>query len=877
VRQSGPLRWSVGLIPTTAKPGRVSAVLELAHHPRDVIVSQAHPGKAHNVKDLARVVEQRARVRVWHDTGGTYSGRSSGQMRRTADDATIGRSRRYEFSEGASGAAVASRTRPSIPGGTRTPSAPLQDCPHRLIAAAQGVRVVRAQQPLAIVGGVRAAGAPRVARPAAGNHQGLGVAADALLIRLTFGLEQKVTRHRGSADRADPSPRPGRPTILPSIASARPDVAAQWHPSKNGGLSPLRTSIGTNRPVWWLCPVSPDHEWLASPGNRIWGRGTGCPFCAGKRASITNSVASLRPDLAAEWDSNVNEQASGEVVVGSNRIVAWICSTDPSHRWRAQVAKRAKRGHGCPFCSGHRVAAGTSLSMTHPAVAAEWHPTRNATLTSRDVSRGSSKRVWWQCVRDTAHEWQTAVAERGTAHATGCPFCAGRRVTPDRSLAALRPELAREWHPTRNADQRSDAVAPGSETAFWWLCPAAPDHEWKASPANRTAAPTCPFCAGRLASSTSSLAALYSHVAREWHPARNNGLGPQDVTGRSQSRAWWRCSDDPSHEWEAVIRNRAVLGNGCPYCSGFLASPTYCLLAKFPDVASYWHPIKNGELGPDDVPPMAKRSVWWQCPAGPDHEWYGPVYTATGAVATAGCPFCASRRLSVTNKLSDTFPLIAAEWHARRNGALEPRDVVHGTPRLVWWQCTVNPLHEWRTTIVARTRAGTGCPYCTLAPRSLQELLLAFELREFLPFDVEQHKVTVAQSAGRLLLDVDMLLTEQNLIIEFDGGYWHQHKVEQDTQKSDALRGNGWRVIRIRETPLYPLHDDDVQIPSVTANVKKAADVFLTHVSERLALNFDLNDYLKCNVLRAEVRARRYALKLAREKTPQPQGGMASR
>jgi len=70
VRQSGPLRSSVGLIPMTAKPGRVSAVLELAQPPRDVIVSQAHHGKAHNVKDLARVVEQRAHVGVWHDTEG---------------------------------------------------------------------------------------------------------------------------------------------------------------------------------------------------------------------------------------------------------------------------------------------------------------------------------------------------------------------------------------------------------------------------------------------------------------------------------------------------------------------------------------------------------------------------------------------------------------------------------------------------------------------------------------------------------------------------------------------------------------------------------------------------------------------------------------
>ena len=106
---------------------------------------------------------------------------------------------------------------------------------------------------------------------------------------------------------------------------------------------------------------------------------------------------------------------------------------------------------------------------------------------------------------------------------------------------------------------------------------------------------------------------------------------------------------------------------------------------------------------------------------------------------------------------------------------------------------------------------------CTLVPRSLQEILLAFELREFIPFDIDKHKVLVSQPDGPVV-DVDMLLPEQNLIVEFDGSYWHRDKAGADARKGGLLRSSGWRVIRLREAPLLPLHEDDVQVPPVALN-----------------------------------------------------------
>ena len=40
-----------------------------------------------------------------------------------------------------------------------------------------------------------------------------------------------------------------------------PRVAKEWHPTKNGKLTPRDVVFGSARVVWWKCPEGRDHEW----------------------------------------------------------------------------------------------------------------------------------------------------------------------------------------------------------------------------------------------------------------------------------------------------------------------------------------------------------------------------------------------------------------------------------------------------------------------------------------------------------------------------------------------------------------------------------------------------------------------------------------
>lgn len=408
------------------------------------------------------------------------------------------------------------------------------------------------------------------------------------------------------------------------------------------------------------------------------------------------------PHLVAQLDRRKNGPIDPSTIAhGTNRKLWWRCPSARDHVWLARVANRALHGHGCPFCAGRAVSITNALSRVAPAIARQWHPTRNGDLRPRDVVAGSTRRAWWKCPRGSDHVWNTSIVQR--VRWPGCPFCARRRPSAKYNLAVFAPHLVAEWHPTKNGALRPEEVPAKSLRKVWWLC--ARGHAWAAALAGRSYGHGCPFCAGSLVTPETSLQAVYPAVAKQWHPTKNGRLTPRDVTASSERRVWWRCSKGPDHEWEGMVGMR--FGRGCPFCSGKRASVTNSLAQVSPHLADQWHPTKNGALGPDDVTTGTKRRVWWRCPKGPDHEWEAAV---SDRQASNGCPFCSNRRVSVTNALANVAPRVASEWHPTKNGALTPHDLTPGSHRKVWWRCQFR--HTWQTQVRARTRLGSGCPVC---------------------------------------------------------------------------------------------------------------------------------------------------------------------
>lgn len=344
------------------------------------------------------------------------------------------------------------------------------------------------------------------------------------------------------------------------IRFGRKELLAQWHPEKNGSLSPDAVSCGSEKKIWWRC--NQGHEWTSPPYERA-KRGTGCPYCAGKHILPGMDLAALYPHLADQWHPEKNADLLPEnVSPGSQRSAWWKCRN--GHIWRAVIQSRTK-GSGCPVCAGKVVLPGENdLKTVAPVLAAQWHPEKNGALQPVQFLCGSNRKVWWQCGR--GHQWQATIKSR--VQGAGCPICAGKVVIPgENDLSSFSPKLTEQWNREKNGALCPERVSVFSNRRVWWKCSLG--HEWQAKISDRvTNRSNCPYCTNRrVLSGFNDLKTVEPLVAAQWHPSKNEPLEPTMVLPGSTKRVWWQCCD--GHEWKAVIYSRTGAQKcGCPVCAG---------------------------------------------------------------------------------------------------------------------------------------------------------------------------------------------------------------------------------------------------------------------------------------------------------------------
>lgn len=266
-------------------------------------------------------------------------------------------------------------------------------------------------------------------------------------------------------------------------------------------------------------------------------------------------------ELEDYWHFDKNRDLSLETISVGSAKNAWF-KCEEGHEWRREV-RRFFKDPACPYCSGKKAIPGiTDLLTVNVHIGNQWHPTKNEGLNPSTILPGSHKLVWWQC--DKGHEWKTSIKSR-CGRNLGCPYCGKHFVTEGvNDLLTLYPDIAAEWHPTKNGNDSAIKTKPGSHKLIWWQCDKG--HEWKAQPNNRVGLGNgCPYCGGqKILRGYNDLATLRPKLIKEWHPTKNI-LDPYQISPSSKKKAWWQCKK--GHVWKATIGNRTNANSGCPECA----------------------------------------------------------------------------------------------------------------------------------------------------------------------------------------------------------------------------------------------------------------------------------------------------------------------
>ena len=443
------------------------------------------------------------------------------------------------------------------------------------------------------------------------------------------------------------------------------------------------------------------------------------------RALKNTKLIISEPNFVKFWHPLKNKGIDlKKISYGSNYIAFWLC--DNGHIFQRSVKqaynsykKWTKRksnnnedlyeqGIGCKKC--------VSLGYVAPELKKQWHAGKNKDLKFKDLSYANGKKVYWRCLKNRLHPpYRQAVSDK-FVRKRGCPYCAGKKVTKKESFGYLYPDVAKEWHPTKNGKNTSFDFTIKSKFRVWWQCQIEKTHIWEARIGTRT-------------------------------PPVNASCGK---CSNKSSRAEMRIYSELEYIFDKSISHRKQFGNRIE--ADIVIQPIKLALEYD---GSYFHKrirrikhdnIKNEyfdkhkinllrvrqkplkKIGKNDVitinDQLTKKEI---------NEIFKNIKIYCGSKYKTKINnylkevnFKRERNykkyLSLMpsplpqNSLLGKQPKLAKEWDYKKNYPLRPENFSPRSHKKVWWICLKNKKHpSWEATIDNRNPEGSesGCPRCS--------------------------------------------------------------------------------------------------------------------------------------------------------------------
>lgn len=406
-----------------------------------------------------------------------------------------------------------------------------------------------------------------------------------------------------------------------NLVATHPELVKEWDYDKNGILIPEMFTHGSMQLINWKCEKG--HSFEATINNRAHNKkGRNCPYCVNLRVNDENCLKTVSPQIAKEWDYERNVKKPEEVFYRTSKSYYWKC--EKGHSWRARVSDRYK-GSRCPYCYHNKINYEKSFAYKYPELLKEWDYDKNVEVNPKEVGPTCTKKVWWKCSNNHSFEFSVQFRTKGAQcpqcrenrireelkirtsidflrsqwdreknqeefieekllpyhyyywkceknhkwketwearkKGRGCPYCNGKKLSKDNTVAVVYPQLILKWDEEKNLPLTPYNITTKYAKKVWWRCEK--NHIWKRKIKEQLKNDTCPYCIHRLPSPEYNFSVLYPEIAKEWDLKLNNNLEPTQILPRSNLKYYWRCHK--GHIWQATANNRSH-GRGCPIC-----------------------------------------------------------------------------------------------------------------------------------------------------------------------------------------------------------------------------------------------------------------------------------------------------------------------
>ena len=407
-------------------------------------------------------------------------------------------------------------------------------------------------------------------------------------------------------------------------------------------------------------------------------------------------------ELMQEWDYEANKDLDPtKLTIGSGKNAWWKCKKC-GHKWQQIIHYRTRKNKPshCPCCMNRIAVKGINDFATfHPKDAKEWHPTKNGNLKPDMVTKSSSKRVWWLCPK-CGKEWQTTVSSKRS-----CPYCLHKPIVGKNDLATLFPNLAKEWHPTKNGDLTPQDVKVRSNKKVWWLCPN--NHEYQAVIAERTSnsKTNCPICYKQNRTSFPEQAFFY-YIKQLYSDAlngyRDKFLDKMELDIYIPSiRLAIEYDGELWHRFDK-LKSEQTKYKKCVQQGIKLLRIREKLAPLGSDIADEQFLIikKDGKNSLEETIKYVLNKINFT-----NKKIHVDIKKDETKIRE-------SYQTKVKDSIGRIYPELIKEWHPTKNGLLTPFDCKVGSTYKVWWKCPICGF-EWQASAEKRCKRGHGCLNCS--------------------------------------------------------------------------------------------------------------------------------------------------------------------
>ncbi|WP_412474179.1 zinc-ribbon domain-containing protein [Halobacteriovorax sp. YZS-1-1] len=276
------------------------------------------------------------------------------------------------------------------------------------------------------------------------------------------------------------------------LETTHPYLAQEWHPTKNVNINPKEVTYGSGLKVWWICPKQ--HEYKASILHRS--HGTECPKCnRGRQTSFAEQatyfyIKELYPDAINRFTADFLERMELDIYIPSIKLAI---EYDGEAWHNKNTIKREQRKYQLCKENGIKL---IRLREKMPKIASDiademfstdkLYLPKNLEMMLHEVLRRINFSETWML--DSSVDIDiTRDRPKILEYKTDLKI---------NSLEYLYPEIAKEWHKTKNGKQLPEHFQPGTDHKAWWQCPDC-GNTYKAAIGKRTAkngATGCPKC-----------------------------------------------------------------------------------------------------------------------------------------------------------------------------------------------------------------------------------------------------------------------------------------------------------------------------------------------------------------------------------------------